>query len=649
MGRYDAQQICLNGHQTTSTYHGSPARREALCKTCGEKTINECPNCNVEIRGYYKADGIPVFDVGTPTPEHCYNCGAPYPWTERKKEPAKAHTEPSPAVASHTPTRNQVFISYSHADKEWLHKLQIILKPIERGGGITTWDDTVIRPGQRWKKEIERALSSAKVAVLLVSDAFLASDFVAKHELPSLLEKEDVTILWVCLSPCLYDLTEIGDYQAAHDPTQPLERLPPSEQKEVLVSICRKIMEAARSKAPAELSAEEARRRERERQEREEKEKTEQRSRAQATAVEAARLREQIRSAKLNEDWGAVIRAAESLLRITPSDQSVKDILTQAIHQQDLLATYTKGIRHYRKGELYSALIEFRTLRVKENDYKDVEVLITEIESTIKEREARLKAAAQVAVASCAWEDAIDSYEALLKITAPNEDITRGLTEARANQEKLERAYSDGLANRQTDLDLALKHLLQARRMGGSYKDVDALIADVQLKIERREEERRRSERALKEKAEELRSKAQAALDNKDFWQARDFLLSLQQIEPTNAFSIKGLEYVRLQLKLRALYAKGLRRYKAGRLHRASKYFREIQKLKSDYKNVGVLLKAIDRKELLFPYKYYLSITCFIVGLLIDLYNVLYWLTGDTAVRGCDRPRLMTTERLTET
>ena len=59
-----------------------------------------------------------------------------------------------------------VFISYSHKDEEWKDRVCSQLGVLVQQGLVDTWDDRRIAVGDDWKPEIEKAMASAKAAVL---------------------------------------------------------------------------------------------------------------------------------------------------------------------------------------------------------------------------------------------------------------------------------------------------------------------------------------------------------------------------------------------------------------------------------------------------------------------------------------------------
>ncbi|MDX6444414.1 MAG: hypothetical protein QOH71_1488 [Blastocatellia bacterium] len=137
--------------------------------------------------------------------------------------------------------RDQVFISYSHKDSKWLQRLQVHLRPLERAGTINRWDDTRIQPGSKWRNEIEKAIKRARVAVLLISADFLASEFVINNEVPPLLQAaavEGAMILPVIVSPCRFEKTEgLRQFQAVNGPSRPLSALDKTKREEIFVKV----------------------------------------------------------------------------------------------------------------------------------------------------------------------------------------------------------------------------------------------------------------------------------------------------------------------------------------------------------------------------------------------------------------------------
>lgn len=143
----------------------------------------------------------------------------------------------------HNPT--EIFICYSHKDSKWLERLKIHLKPLVRDGELNVWDDTMIAPGTNWRDAINESINASKVAILLVSADFLASDFISDMELPKLLhaaKNRGVNIIPVIISPSGFQKHPIlSDFQAVNSPQRPLINLKRADQEQVWVKVAESI------------------------------------------------------------------------------------------------------------------------------------------------------------------------------------------------------------------------------------------------------------------------------------------------------------------------------------------------------------------------------------------------------------------------
>jgi hypothetical protein len=143
--------------------------------------------------------------------------------------------------------RTDIFVSYSHEDRQWLKILRRYFKPLEDNDHVAIFDDTHIQPSEHWRNEITAALQRAKIAILLVTQSFLISDFITREELPNILKAEEhrgLLIFWIAIKSSTYKGSPIEHFQAANNPNKPLNSLPGPNRERELVEIAQRLKHA---------------------------------------------------------------------------------------------------------------------------------------------------------------------------------------------------------------------------------------------------------------------------------------------------------------------------------------------------------------------------------------------------------------------
>jgi serine/threonine protein kinase len=148
---------------------------------------------------------------------------------------------------SQKPPRTGVFISYSHKDIRYLEQLRLRLDFLLKGQAVEVWDDRMIQTGEKWREQIERAIGSARVAVLLISMDFLLSKFIQEKELPHLLaaaKQDGIKLFPIVVRPCpLEEVQELEELQASNEPSKTVSELLEHEQERLWMGIARSIKE----------------------------------------------------------------------------------------------------------------------------------------------------------------------------------------------------------------------------------------------------------------------------------------------------------------------------------------------------------------------------------------------------------------------
>lgn len=153
---------------------------------------------------------------------------------------------PTPPELKPIPTSTSkpvsIFISYAHEDREYLNRLNVHLKAMGHDIAINVWSDAKLRTSDKWRDEIENALSEATHAILLISADFLASDFIRNNELPTLLRgaKEKGTRIYpVIVTSCRFlKVKSLSDFEAVNSPEEPLSEFSRPKQDRIWNKLC---------------------------------------------------------------------------------------------------------------------------------------------------------------------------------------------------------------------------------------------------------------------------------------------------------------------------------------------------------------------------------------------------------------------------
>ena len=120
----------------------------------------------------------------------------------------------------------RIFCGYAHEDHALFQRLKTALAVLIRQEAVSVWHYGDLLPGAQWEWEIERELNTADIILLLISPAFMASDYCWDKEMHWAITRH--TVGEACVIPILlkptpsWETTPIGTLQALPARAQPI-------------------------------------------------------------------------------------------------------------------------------------------------------------------------------------------------------------------------------------------------------------------------------------------------------------------------------------------------------------------------------------------------------------------------------------------
>jgi tetratricopeptide (TPR) repeat protein len=448
----------------------------------------------------------------------------------------------------------KVFCSYSHRDEEHLNDLRDSLRGLEREGLIEWWHDRKIVPGWEWEEAIDKNLKTADIILLLVSRAFMASDYVYEQEIGKAVERHErgeARVIPIIVRPADWGWASFGKLQALPKDAKPITTWP--DQDEAWLDVVRGVR-----KAVEELLLE--------RQERAAKVRY-------RKAVEKIWADKTVSTAEAERLSALASELALSTDTAADSEREVMGDTVQAILQRQarmeeerrrhLEELYAKALRLYQDQKWQAVVEVFEQIHAEDPDSPDPEKLLTSAREALE--------------------------------LARNEDALRQYREG------VEAAWTDRELNRrdvEVLRDLADQHKVSPSDSAKTEREVMGETKEAILdRLERAAKERERKESERKERLDKLYARARRLHQDKEWQAVIDVFQQIHSEEPAHPDAEGILESAREGLKLKQkvaeTYDRGLRHVGAEEWPQALECFEEVQQLEPGYRDTEKLLARV--------------------------------------------------------